>query len=124
MILILVQAMKVVQKASPAMTYVEMENHFRANEFGFYLIALEKELPKTITIVNLQGKLDCKYQVAIHRRAKPKRAAWAEGWPASPEENLERLADAGAPMDRGVAKCDNCGGRLSNFPANSWYSGR
>lgn len=41
---------------------------------------------------------------------KPRRANAAQGWPASPEENLERLKDAGLPMDRGVPKCGRCGG--------------
>lgn len=30
-------------------------------------------------------------------------------WPATPEENLERLDDAGIPLDRGVPKCTRCG---------------
>ena len=41
----------------------------------------------------------------------PKRAREREGWPASPAENLERLKDAGIPMDRGVPKCSNCDGK-------------
>ena len=31
-----------------------------------------------------------------------------ERWPASPAENLERLKNAGLPMDRGVPKCSRC----------------
>lgn len=32
-----------------------------------------------------------------------------ERWPASPEENLKRLENAGLPMDRGIPKCNRCG---------------
>ena len=31
---------------------------------------------------------------------KPKRARQNQGWPESAEENMERLKDAGIPMDR------------------------
>lgn len=36
----------------------------------------------------------------------------APGWPASPEENLKRLEDAGIPLDRGVPRCGNCSGTV------------
>ena len=29
-------------------------------------------------------------------------------WPKDAADNLERLADAGTPMDRGIPKCSNC----------------
>lgn len=46
---------------------------------------------------------------------EPKRASLKERWPASQEENLERLADAGFEYDRMIPKCYNCGGRYFPF---------
>lgn len=61
-------------------------------------------------MINLQGKLDCTYVVGFYFNAKPQRANLKDRWPSSPEENLDRLGDAGIPYDRGVPKCANCGG--------------
>lgn len=71
----------------------------------------EKELGKTLTFVNLQGELDKTYQVGFYFSPKPKRANMAAGWPKDAEENLERLKDAGLPMDRGIPKCTRCDGK-------------
>ncbi|KAL1974959.1 hypothetical protein VTN31DRAFT_5163 [Thermomyces dupontii] len=49
--------------------------------------------------------------VAFYFKSKPQRASLKDRWPASPEENLERLADAGFPYDRQIPKCDNCRGK-------------
>ncbi len=35
--------------------------------------------------------------------------------PSTPEENLERLADAGEVVPRGIPKCQNCERRLAIF---------
>lgn len=64
----------------------------------------------TQTLVNLQGKLDCKYEVGYYFSDKPRRAILAQGWPSSSAENLERLEDAGMVMDRGIPKCGRCSG--------------
>ncbi|GMF69436.1 unnamed protein product [Aspergillus oryzae] len=65
-----------------------------------------------ISVINLQGKLDCKYVVGFYYSPKPQRANLKERWPESVEENLERLEDAGIPYDREIPKCSNCGGNL------------
>lgn len=83
-----------------------------------YLIAKEQQISDTHTIVNLQGKIDQKYAVSIQFSDKPRRAAFAEGWPKSKEENMTRLAEAGFVLDRMVLKCSNCGGMYSVPPAN------
>ena len=67
----------------------------------------------TYTLMNLSGKLDCKYHVGFFFSDKPKRVSLKEGWPSSPEENLERLKDAGIPVERGIPKCSNCDGSNS-----------
>jgi sugar phosphate isomerase/epimerase len=64
-----------------------------------------------ISVIDLQGKLDCKYVVGFYYSPKPQRANLRERWPESVEENLERLEDAGLPYDREIPKCSNCGGK-------------
>lgn len=68
----------------------------------------------THTFVSLQGDLDKKYQVGFYLSFKPKRKIQATGWPESPEANLERLKDAGMPMERGIPKCQRCNGMGEN----------
>ena len=62
-----------------------------------------------MTIVDLQGGIDKSYQVTFQMSAKPRRRSDRAGWPKSPEENLERLKDAGFPEERHVPRCRNCG---------------
>ena len=64
----------------------------------------------TQTLVNLQGKLDCTFEVGFFFDNKPKRPIFAKGWPKNATENLERLRDAGIVMDRGIVKCVRCNG--------------
>ncbi|MCJ1365647.1 hypothetical protein MMC16_004772 [Acarospora aff. strigata] len=111
------EALKIYSKAVPLTTYAQLERAFRDNHFRIYLIALEKEIPDTLTIVDIQGKLDCKYTIGYYKSPHPRRQNAAQGWPASPEENLERLNDAGVPMDRGIPKCSNCSelGHVAKF---------
>ena len=104
------QAFNVYAKAAPDATYDELETAFRLNGFNTYLIATENELPKTHTYVNLQGELDKTYKVGFHLSPNPKRKTAKQGWPESPEQNIERLKDAGLPMERGIPKCMRCDG--------------
>ncbi|KAK3170605.1 hypothetical protein OEA41_002686 [Lepraria neglecta] len=101
-------ALKVYSKAVPDVTYDDLERAFRLNNFNVYLIATEKELPKTHTYVSLQGELDKTYQVGFYFSDKPKRETQKSSWPENAEENLERLKNAGMPMDRGIPKCTRC----------------
>ncbi|KAF8856463.1 hypothetical protein BDZ45DRAFT_466197 [Acephala macrosclerotiorum] len=57
--------------------------------------------------MDLQGNLDKKYTIQWRWSPKSARPKEAGGWP-TPEDNLERLADAGEPVDRGIPKCSNC----------------
>jgi hypothetical protein len=95
-------------KAAPDATYPQIEQGFRAQGFGVYLICMEKELTSTYTNMDLQGNLDKKYTVTWRLSDKPSRPSEKENWPESPEENLSRLEDAGKAVDRGVPKCSNC----------------
>jgi hypothetical protein len=95
-------------KALPDTTYVLLEQAFRAQGINVYIIALERELAITYTNMDLQGNLDRKYTISYRLSDKAKRPKEAAGWPATPEENLERLKDAGEPIDRGISRCGNC----------------
>ncbi len=105
------QAFKIYSKAAADATYDELETAFRINHFNTYLIATENELPKTHTYVNLQGELNRTYKIGFHLSPKPKRETAKQGWPETPEENLERLKNAGMPMERGIPKCARCDGK-------------
>jgi hypothetical protein len=61
-----------------------------------------------MTIVDFQGHIDRKYVVGIFFSPNARNRKAAERWPQSPEENLERLKNAGFVMDRMVPKCSNC----------------
>lgn len=94
--------------AFPELTFEDLEGTFRSDNMNTYLIAKQQEVSDIHTIVNLQGKIDQKFTVSIQFQQKPRRAKFAEDWPSSPEENMERLGEAGFPMDRMVQKCSNC----------------
>ncbi|KAL2005611.1 hypothetical protein VTN00DRAFT_10104 [Thermoascus crustaceus] len=103
------EGLKVYSKAAPQATFVDIEKKMREENFKIYLIALEKDVGDCISLINLQGKLNCKYVVGFYFSPKPQRASLKDRWPPSPEENLERLEDAGFPHDRQIPKCSNCG---------------
>ncbi|KAF6817640.1 zinc knuckle transcription factor [Colletotrichum sojae] len=95
-------------KHFPEMTYCELEESFRSQQMSIYLIATERALAPTHTNMDLQGNLDKKYTVQYRFSPKPERAREKASWPASPEENFARLADAGEPVSRLMQKCTNC----------------
>lgn len=96
-------------KSLPETTYMDLEDGFRAQNMGLYLIGIERpHLAPTLTNMDLQGHLDKKYTVTYRFSDKPPRPRERDVWPASPEENKERLADAGEVVDRGIPKCSNC----------------
>lgn len=117
-------------KADPDKTFVDIEKQLRVQGANVYLIALvstphlthttqpaytsqekQKEGFENYTFIDLQGKLDRTYVVKFFFGPEPRRNHLIERWPASSEENLERLADAGFEYDRMIPKCANCGGK-------------
>jgi hypothetical protein len=92
----------------PELTYPQLEKECRARKLVVYLIAMEKEHGDTYTVVNMQGEIEKKYCVFYFTSDKPQRPTMKERWPESAEENMERLADAGIAVDRGIPKCNNC----------------
>jgi hypothetical protein len=100
-------AVKILIKSAPDYTYPRLEQEFRDRGFKIHIIAMEKEIGDTWTNVNLQGEVGKKFVVGYYFSDKPQRPNLVDKWPTSSEENMERLADAGAPMDRGVDKCNN-----------------
>jgi len=111
------EALRKYMKATPDATYVQLETAFRYQNFNFYYIALEKELQETFSNMDLQGNLGKKYSVSLRKSNKHQRPKEKELWPASPEENLSRLEDAGEPVNRGIPKCSNCDALGHNFKA-------
>ncbi|ERS98744.1 hypothetical protein HMPREF1624_05532 [Sporothrix schenckii ATCC 58251] len=96
-------------KACPDVTYVEMEQMFRNENIGVYLIGVERsDLSVTLTNMDLQGNLDRKYTVTFRFQDKPSRPREKSIWPANTEENLARLANGGEPVARGIPLCMNC----------------
>jgi hypothetical protein len=100
-------AVKMLVKAVPTTTYVELEKEFRKRNFSIYLIAMEKDTGPTWTNVDLQGNIGKKYAVSYFYNEKPQRPTLQAKWPKDAADNFERLADAGHPMDRGVEQCTN-----------------
>lgn len=86
---------------------------FRQADMNTHLIAKKQEIPGTFTIVDLQGNVGREFVVSFQFTEKPRRAKFAEGWPSSKEENLERLKNSGLPVESGVPKCRNCDRKLS-----------
>jgi hypothetical protein len=68
------------------------------------------EVPPNRTLVNMAGIVDQKHLLVFNWSPDPTRPLFAEGWPESPEQNLENLATAGLEVDSGVTICRNCGG--------------
>lgn len=102
------EAVDMYVKACEDVTYVQLEEAFRGQGVGIYLIGIEKELNATYTNMDLQGNLGKKYAISWRWDSKPRAPKEMDIWPASPEENLERLADAGQPTDCKMPKCSNC----------------
>ncbi|TIA05021.1 hypothetical protein D6C82_00431 [Aureobasidium pullulans] len=104
-----IQAFWAYCKLAPELTLVQLEECFRETDFKYYLIAKEQTVPSKVhTNVDLQGNGDKTFQISFQKTPKPRRAILSEGWPKSPEENLERLQDAGFSMDNMKPYCRNC----------------
>ncbi|KAI1845119.1 hypothetical protein JX266_008666 [Neoarthrinium moseri] len=96
-------------KALPELTYYELESAFRNLNIGVYIIAVEKpQMIGALTNMDLQGNLNKKYQVTYRFQSGPARAREAQYFPKGTAENLERLNDAGEPVNSGLLKCNNC----------------
>lgn len=65
-----------------------------------------------MTAVNLQGKVGCKYVVSYSLTTKARRERQKEAWPETPEDNIERLKDAGEPLEQTIPVCFRCNGNL------------
>lgn len=88
---------------------VDVEKALREENVGIFLIAKQQEIATNMTIVDLVGNAGREFVLSVQLSAKPRRAKLAQGWPESPEQNLERLASAGFVQDCGVPMCSNCG---------------
>lgn len=96
-------------KSLPQLTYVELEKAFRQQNTGVYIIAVEKpQLIGALTNMDLQGNLGKKYTITYRFSPNPARAREREHFPKDTNDNIQRLADAGEPVNSGKIKCNNC----------------
>ena len=103
------EAMKMYTDALPDVTYPDLEEAFRNMNIPVYLVAIEKSVINSFTIIDLQGNIDKQYVIWIRKSPKPSRPYEAEMWPATPEENFDRLKDAGVVESRRAVRCSRCG---------------
>ncbi|KAL5117061.1 hypothetical protein ACEQ8H_005020 [Pleosporales sp. CAS-2024a] len=87
----------------------DVEAALRDDNLNVFLIAKQQEIAPNMTIVDLMGNSKRDYVLTMQLSAKPRRAKMAQGWPESPEQNMQRLASAGWVEDSGVPICSNCG---------------
>jgi len=112
------KALQCYLKAIPQTTYQELERGFRGSAIPVYVIGMEKEVADTFTLMSLQGKTGCKYTIGYFFSPKPPKKTLLECWPATPDDNLRRLDDAGLPVDSFIPKCGRCERKLTLYYAN------
>ncbi|KAK7525821.1 uncharacterized protein IWZ02DRAFT_200099 [Phyllosticta citriasiana] len=110
---------------------VDIDKQMREDGMNVHIVAVDKKekAGDVYTIVDFAGKTGCTYALSFNYSYKPKRKNAMEAWPKTPEENRERLSDAGFVVDRFVMKCTQCGGKsnvlfydLSNTVAEIGHS--
>ena len=89
-------------------TFLELQKSFIDNGIQLWFIALERKLEGAFTNMDLQGHIGKTYTVSYRFSEKPSRPREREGWPASRDELLSRLEDAGDTVDSGQQRCYNC----------------
>jgi len=103
------EALKILSKANPKLTYVDIEAECRRRDLDIHLIGLKKDVDAAYTNTNLQGDVAQTYTVGFFFSSKCPRPILMPNWPKDAHENEARLADAGIPLERGVIVCGNCG---------------
>jgi len=95
-------------KATPGTTFADLNQALINKQLRGYLIAIEGDAGELYTLMDAQGNLGKTYQVTFRFSPGPQRASEAEAFPNSPEENAERLKDAGISISCLMDKCSNC----------------
>jgi hypothetical protein len=90
-------------------TYRDLQEGFIGDKIGLWYISLERDLLPVFSNMDLQGNMGKKYSVSWRFSEKPERPIEVDGWPASREEILLRLDDAGEPNNTGKSRCSRCG---------------
>ncbi|OGE55644.1 hypothetical protein PENARI_c004G03454 [Penicillium arizonense] len=101
-------ALKAYSKAVPDATFLDIENKMREDGFNIFIIALQAEVDVVMSLIDLQGVLDREFQVGFYYSPKASRGRLRDRWPETPEENIERLGNAGLPYERKIPQCNNC----------------
>lgn len=100
----MLEAVQMYIKAVPEITYPQLETALRADNIGLFIIATKREIADTFTLMDLQGNLQREWAISYRRSPKAQRGRETQNWPASPEENMERLLNAGEVVSTGVPK--------------------
>ncbi|KAK5086765.1 hypothetical protein LTS08_007178 [Lithohypha guttulata] len=104
------EAVKILSKANPDLTYVQIEKELRKRGSKIFLIGLKKEVAVAYTNVSLQGDINKTYTLGVFTKTDScPRPILMPAWPKGPEDNLARLEHTGLPMERGIQICNNCG---------------
>lgn len=94
------------EKGAP--TYRQIQQGLIDDKTDLWLIALERELLPTFTNMDIQGHMGKKFTVSYRFSQNPQRPREKDGWPESVDEILNRLDDAGEPVNNGKSICHNC----------------
>jgi hypothetical protein len=89
-------------------TYKDLQEMFIHENINVWLVATERSLIDVFTNMDLQGNTGKKFTVSYRFSEKPERPREVDMWPQGREELLNRLDDAGEPVDCGKPKCTNC----------------
>lgn len=89
-------------------TYKDLQEMFIHENINLWLVATERSLIDIFTNMDLQGNTGKKFTVSYRFSEKPERPREVDMWPQGREELLNRLDDAGEPVDCGKPKCANC----------------
>jgi hypothetical protein len=77
------------------------------------------DLQPTLTIVNMKGEPNQEFCLLFRESPNPQVIYDENGWPESPEENMERLKKCGVEVDRKVLFCRRCKGKFHLIPSSS-----
>lgn len=62
--------------------------------------------------MDLDGNTGRQHYIGFFFSEKAPRGSLLASWPENPEENIERLKNAGLPVDTKIPKCSNCEGKI------------
>ncbi|KAF3940617.1 hypothetical protein ABW19_dt0209943 [Dactylella cylindrospora] len=99
----------------PSSTFGDLQDAFSSEGFSYSLVAIQKDITNTQTIVDLQGNMGKKYVVTFQTSLQGRRKVFASHaagrFPEDKEDNKKRLEDAGFIQESYVMFCMICNER-------------